>query len=121
MQAANQLPALGVSFPGNGARIDHAQVGVLLVARLAVAVRLQGFLDVLRFILVDFAAEGYQPACGFAVHGNPIVPLAVSKWPHCTLTRRASEGPAWRVRLSLAGASGWCGAEARGRKRGNLD
>src|SRR5581483_8681570 len=58
-QAADHLPAFGVAFAGDGAGIDDAQIGGLVVGHFAVADLGQTITDVLSFVLVYLATERY--------------------------------------------------------------
>ncbi len=55
--AANDLPALGISFVGHGTRIDQAQIGHLVSRRVSIADADQALTQVLRLVLIDFAPE----------------------------------------------------------------
>ncbi len=57
VQAADGLPALGVALVRHRAGVDHAQLGPPPGLGLDPAGGLQQFLDVLRLVLVDLAAE----------------------------------------------------------------
>lgn len=54
---ADGLPGLHRSFPGDGAGVDHAQVGTAVVPRGEPSEFLQTLCDGFRFGLVDFATQ----------------------------------------------------------------
>ena len=56
-QLPDDLSRFGVARGRNRAGIDDAQIGRFTVCGFAVTVLLQGFLDQLRFVLVDFTAQ----------------------------------------------------------------
>ena len=73
-QLPHDLPRLGISRAGDGARVDDAQVGRFVLVRLAIAVTREGLLDELRLVLVDLAAQGHQAARAELrrrFHGSP--------------------------------------------------
>jgi len=58
-ELADDLPGLRIGLGRNGARIDHAQIGRLVLERLAVAVSFERLFDELSLVLIDLAAHGH--------------------------------------------------------------
>lgn len=61
-EATNLLTSLGVGFGGDGAGIDDAEFRRFVLRGFVKAVPEQRLLDKLGFVLIDFAAEGDEPA-----------------------------------------------------------
>lgn len=74
MQSADELPALGVALGGDGAGIEDAQMGRLVLGRLAPAALFQRFLHELSLILVDLATKSHYTQ---GLHGDIVADVEV--------------------------------------------
>jgi hypothetical protein len=67
-ELADHLPTLGVGFVRDRASVDYAKIGALIPDGFPVAIGLEKLLRVLRFILIDLAAQRDQAAGSRLIH-----------------------------------------------------